>query len=58
MKIWRDLIALVDTKYVYIGRDVVHFTSFDKLERIVRQVNSLNAYFIAGASRTLVSGEV
>jgi len=49
--IWR-------TKYVYIGRNVIKFTWFDRLERLVREIGNLEASVVSGAYRTLVSGVV
>ncbi|KAF6018343.1 hypothetical protein EB796_023355 [Bugula neritina] len=54
--VWRDIISKVQTKYVYIGRNVIHFTWFDRLERLVREINNLNAVVVAAAFRTLHSG--
>ena len=58
MDVWKQLIDKVTTKYVYIGRDVVHFTWFERLERLVREINNLDAYVVAGALRALISGHV
>lgn len=56
--VWMKLIGQVTTKYVYLGRNVVHFTWFDRLERLVRQINNLNTYAVAGAYRAYHSGKV
>jgi len=56
--IWRNLIDRVQTKYVYIGRNVIKFTWFDRLERLVREIGNLEASVVSGAYRTLVSGVV
>lgn len=58
MVIWNKIISKVKTKYVYIGRDVVHFTWFDRLERLVREINNLGASVVAGAFRAFKSGKV
>ena len=58
MAIWSDLIGRVKTKYVYIGRNAVHFSEYDRLERLVRQVNNLNVSVVGSAFRTLISGKV
>ena len=58
MKIWNDLISQVTTKYVYVGRNAVHFTWFDRLERLVREVNNLDAYVVGAAIRGYNSGHV
>ncbi|KAF6021131.1 hypothetical protein EB796_020560 [Bugula neritina] len=54
--IWRNLTDRVQTKYVYIGRNVIKFTWFDRLERLVREIGNLEASVVSGAYRTLVSG--
>jgi len=56
--IWIDLMDRVQTKYVYIGRNVIKFTWFDRLERLVREIGNLEASVVSGAYRTLVSGVV
>jgi len=58
MAVWNKVISRVQTKYVYIGRNVIHFTWFDRLERLVREINNLNAVVVAAAFRTLHSGHV
>ena len=58
MSIWNQLISKIQTKYIYIGRNVIHFTRFDRLERLVREINNLNAYVVASAFRTMESGQV
>lgn len=56
--VWRQLIAKVTSKYVYIGREAVHFTQFDRLERLVREINNLDVHVVASAIRGYHSGKV
>lgn len=56
--IWNQMISKVQTKYVYIGRNVIRFTWFDRLERLVRQINNINAYVVSSSFRALRSGKV
>ena len=58
MAIWSDLIVRVTTKYVYVGRNAVYFSEYDRLERLVRQINSLNSSVVGSAFRTFNSGKV
>ncbi|XP_067936486.1 uncharacterized protein [Watersipora subatra] len=55
--VWRQLIAKVTSKYVYIGREAVHFTQFDRLERLVREINNLDVHVVASAVRGYHSGK-
>ena len=57
-EIWKKLIGKVKTKYVYIGRNVAHFTKYDRLERLVREINNLEAYAVGSAIRGYHSGHV
>ncbi|KAF6017963.1 hypothetical protein EB796_023723 [Bugula neritina] len=54
--IWNSLVTKVKTKYVYIGRNVIKFTWHDRLERLVREINNLEASVVASSYRTLQSG--
>ena len=56
--IWRRLIGQATTKYVYIGRNVAHFTKYDRLERLVREINNLEAFAVGSAIRGYHSGHV
>jgi len=56
--IWNNLVTKVKTKYVYIGRNVIKFTWHDRLERLVREINNLEASVVASSYRTLQSGVV
>ena len=49
--IWNSLIKDVKTPYVFIGRDLYHFTSDARLERLVRTIEELDVDIAAGASR-------
>ena len=55
---WKRLIEKVKTKYVYIGRNVAHFTKYDRLERLVREINNLDAYAVGSAIRGYHEGNV
>ena len=56
--IWKRLIEKVKTKYVYIGRNVAHITKYDRLERLVREINNLDAYAVGSAIRGYHRGNV
>lgn len=56
--IWNYIISKVKTKYTYIGRNVVHFTAHERLERLVREIDDLKAYVVGSSIRTLQSGKV
>ena len=52
--IWNSLIKEVKTPYVFIGRDLTHFTHDARFERLVRVIEELDVDVAAGASRDSV----
>ena len=51
MEIWKSLVSKVETKYVFVGRNVVHFSWHSRLERLVREISDLQAAVVAGSYR-------
>lgn len=50
--VWNFLISKVVTPFVLIGRDLVHFSNDSRLERLIREADSLQVDVVGGARRT------
>ena len=50
-KVWNSLIKEVNTPYIFIGRDLTHFTNDSRFERLIRVIEELDVDVAAGASR-------
>lgn len=50
-KAWNSLIEQVQTKYTLIGRNITYFNIDARVERLVREIESLNVTVVGGASR-------
>ena len=54
--IWNNLVKEVNTPYVFIGRDLVHFDSDSQLERLIRELSPLKVPVMGGAIKTPSDG--
>ena len=55
-KIWNDLVSRVNTKYAFIGKDILDFEKDSNLERLVRENHPLNLNIIGSATKTFSNG--
>ena len=53
-EIWNSLIKDAKTPYIFIGRDITHFTNDSRLERLVRVIEEHDVDIAAGSSRDYV----
>ena len=54
--IWNTLVKEVKTPYVFIARDLVHFDSDSRLERLIRELSPLKIPIVGGAIKTPSDG--
>ena len=55
-KTWNNLVKEVQTTYVFIGKDIVHFDDDCQLERLIREIPSLKMSITGGAIKTPSDG--
>lgn len=56
--VWHKLISRVQTKYVYVARDVFRFTKHTRLDLLVERVTSVGAMVVSGAVKDWHTGVV
>ena len=56
--VWNSLISTVDTKYVFIGRGVLKFTEYTRLETLIDTITKTIAVVVSSSTRSLSTKQV
>ena len=56
--VWNSLISTVDTKYVFIGRGVLKFTEYTRLETLIDTITKTIAVVVSSSTRILSTKQV
>ena len=56
--IWNSLLSLVDTTYVFIGRGVLKFTEYTRLDILLNTIAETAAVAVSSSARRVDTGQV
>ena len=56
--IWNSLLSLVDTTYVFIGRGVLKFTEYTRLDILLNTITETAAVAVSSSTSRVDSGQV